>query len=68
MRKWVSNSALLNDKIKSTGDKISEIDDSSIAEQLLGQGNAQGAKILGVNYDKETDRLYIMSGILLKMG
>jgi hypothetical protein len=47
LRKWVSNSAILNDKIKSTENKISGLDDSSIAETLLGQGDAQGAKIGG---------------------
>ena len=60
MRKWVSNSAPINKKVKSDGDKIStDIDESSMAETLLGQGDAQGAKILGVNYDKETDKLHI---------
>ena len=68
LRKWVSNSALINDKIKSTEEKISEIDDSSIAETLLGQGDAQGAKILGVSYDKETDRLYINVREIAKNG
>ena len=48
--------------------KISEIDDSSIAETLLGQGDAQGAKILGVSYDKETDRLYINVREIAKNG
>ena len=33
LRKWVSNSARINDKVKSSGDKIStDIDDSSLAE------------------------------------
>ena len=68
LRKWVSNSAFLNNKIKSVGEKISEIDDSSIAEQLLGQGDAQGAKILGVSYDKDTDRLYINVRDIAKNG
>jgi hypothetical protein len=68
LRKWISNSAILNDKIKSTEDKISELDDSSIAETLLGQGDAQGAKILGVNYDKKTDRLYINFRDIAKDG
>ena len=68
LRKWVSNSAHLNKKIKSGGEKISEIDDSSIAEQLLGQGDAQGAKILGVGYEKDTDRLYISVRDIAKNG
>jgi len=65
----MSNSSPINEKIKSDGDKIStDIDDSSIAETLLGQGDAQGAKILGVNYDKETDKLHINVREIAKRG
>ena len=45
-----------------------KIDDSSIAETLLGQGDAQGAKTLGVNYDKETDKLHINVREIAKKG
>ena len=34
----------------------------------MGQGDAQGAKILGVGYEKDTDRLYISVRDIAKNG
>ena len=65
----MSKSAKINEEISSEGDKIStNLDDSSITETLLGQGDAEGQKILRVRYDKEADKFHINIKDIAKKG
>jgi len=76
LRKWVSNCASLNQKIgegAETKSKCDVIDDSSIAETLLGRGAGDGLerrlrKILGVSWDGEIDCFKFNIGEIAKKG
>ena len=75
LRKWVSNSDSLNQKLgegsKTKSQRCEVIDDSSIAETLLGRGHESGSerrKILGVNWDGKTDCFHFNLEDIAKKG
>ena len=75
LRKWVSNSESLNQKLgeraESKSEKCEIIDDSSIAETLLGKVAENGSerrKILGVNWESERDCFNFSLGEVAKKG